>query len=331
MNHFQFIGTHNSYHLAPSAKVRQMVDAFADGQGQALDYSHRPIREQLDVLGVRQIELDIYGDPKGGIYASPLADRITRQTPREPDAAWKAPGFKIFHSPDFDQNTNVISLRLALRDLRQWSNEHPEHEPVLVLLELEEDSYTALKPPPFDRDALLALEAEIREEMPATQVLTPDNVRGASPTLRDAVTKNGWPNLSKVRGKFLFAIDNENAVRDTYLDLSPKKDLDNRLCFVSVAADHPAAAWMKRNDPIQSYQEIRELVATGFVVRTRADAELKEVLANDRSRFEAAVSSGAQWISTDAPEPDPRQPNYQVSWPNHVPWSLNQFFVKAKN
>ncbi|RYG70349.1 hypothetical protein EON80_08135, partial [bacterium] len=97
--------------------------------------------------------------------------------------------------------------------------------------------------------------------------------------------------------------------------------------FVSVGPEHPAAAWMKRNDPLGSFDEIQSLVRHGFMVRTRADADMVEVLANDRKRVNAAMASGAQWISTDAPEPTPKQPDYEVAWPNKASWRLNP--VKA--
>jgi hypothetical protein len=80
---------------------------------------------------------------------------------------------------------------------------------------------------------------------------------------------------------------------------------------------------MKRNDPVGSQKEIRRLVAAGFMVRTRADADLVEVRAKDRGRFESAVASGAQWISTDAPEELPHLPGYRVGWEVGRVWRMN--------
>ena len=72
---------------------------------------------------------------------------------------------------------------------------------------------------------------------------------------------------------------------------------------------------MKRNDPVRSFDEIRSLVAEGFLVRTRADAGTVEARANDGSRRDKALASGAQLVSTDFPEPDPRFGDYHVSLP----------------
>lgn len=304
-NYFQWLATHNSYHRAPPEKLRQLIDDFSPGDGAALDYSFAPLREQLDA-GIRGLELDLYNDPKGGLYSNAFALKFVANK-SDNEEILKQPGFKILHSPDFDVLTTVPTLRIALRQLRAWSDAHPGHAPILVQLELKTDSFSAVSPPDFDEAALRKLEQEIRDEVPAQKIVTPDDVRGQSATLRDAVTARGWPAMARMRGKFLFALDNEDAIRDRYLALSPHNDLKNRLCFVSVAPTHPAAAWMKRNDPVGGFGEIRALVEAGFVVRTRADTNLKEIRAGDLTRFEKAVQSGAQWISTDAPGVLPRE------------------------
>jgi hypothetical protein len=324
MNRVQFIGTHNSYHIAPSPKIRNLIETFAKGEGDAINHTHKPLREQLEKLAIRQIELDLFADPKGGLYADPLGARLAGEVNPNPDPAWKTPGLKILHSPDFDFQTTVPTLRKALRELAAWSKAFPKHEPVLILLELKEKSFSPRTTPlPFDDAQLKELEAEIRAELPEEKILTPDIVRGNSPTLREAVTRRGWPRLSEAAGKFMFALDNGGAIRDRYLALSPDQDLRGRLLFVDVPPDHPAAAWMKRNNPVASFNEIRKLVAAGFMVRTRADEGLREIRAKDLRRFERAVASGAQWISTDAPEELPGLPGYQVRWKNGSVWQKN--------
>ncbi|MGI8710409.1 MAG: Ca2+-dependent phosphoinositide-specific phospholipase C, partial [Acidimicrobiales bacterium] len=41
----------------------------------------------------------------------------------------------------------------------------------------------------------------------------------------------------------------------------------------------------------------------GYVVRSRADADTKQARDNDTSTRDAALASGAQWVSTDYPVP----------------------------
>jgi hypothetical protein len=70
-NEIQVMGTHNSYHIAPEPAMMQLIEQGGKGRSVSIDYTHRPLWEQFAVLGVRQIELDVYADPKGGHYSEP--------------------------------------------------------------------------------------------------------------------------------------------------------------------------------------------------------------------------------------------------------------------
>jgi hypothetical protein len=56
-------------------------------------------------------------------------------------------------------------------------------------------------------------------------------------------------------------------------------------------------------------------VKAGLIVRTRADADTAEARRNDRSRQQAAFASGAQYVSTDYMQPDPRFGPYEAHLP----------------
>jgi len=75
MNQIQLVGTHNSYHagLAPGemAVLRKQNPQAAE----SLAYRHPKIEAQLDA-GVRQLELDVFGDREGGLFADPLFLRL---------------------------------------------------------------------------------------------------------------------------------------------------------------------------------------------------------------------------------------------------------------
>lgn len=314
LNRLQLAGTHNSYHLAPDAVAAGAVRAVAPREAAAIDCSQRPLAEQLERLALRHFELDLFLDPLGGLYAKPLALRLAEQLgrkvpPHDPDGELAAPGIKVLHSPDFDVRTTAYTLQSALRQIKAWSDRRPRHVPIFLLLELKSESFSpATKPPDWDEKALDQLERAILDVIPGERIVTPDLVRGGSATLRDAVGGRGWPTVGATRGKFVFLLDNEDAVRERYLRRS--ETLKERLLFVSVARNHPAAAWMKRNDPEEAFDEIRELVRDGFLVRTRADAGTVEARRADGTRRDRAYASGAQLISTDFPEPDPRWPTY---------------------
>ena len=84
LNQLQVIGSHNSYHIAPDGAIRELLVSRNAQRAQALDYTHRPLAEQFSKLGIRQVELDVYADPKGGLFASPAARSIVRALGKDP-------------------------------------------------------------------------------------------------------------------------------------------------------------------------------------------------------------------------------------------------------
>lgn len=320
LNQIQVIGTHNSYHLAPLPAVMQQIAARGEGLARSLDYTHRPLPEQFSALGIRQIELDVFADPAGGKYAEPRAAKNTPgvEPPHDPQGVLQQPGLKVFHFQDIDYRSTVLTFVDALQQVRQWLQQHPRAVPIMVLIEAKDTSVGPLFTVPhrFGAAELDSIDAEILSVFQADEIIKPDDVRGSHETLRDAIAQQGWPRLDEVRGKVIFALDNGGRIRDGYLEGHPS--LRGRLLFVSVDADHEAAAFMKLNDPGGSFEAIQRAVKQGFIVRTRADSETRQSRQNDVTQRDQALASGAQYVSTDYPEPDPRFSDYSVQLPGGV-------------
>ncbi len=320
LNQIQVIGTHNSYHQRANPSLMTLIARHSQDDARSLDYTHPPLPEQLGREHVRQIELDCYVDPEGGRFAHPRGPQAALDAglapvpSNDPNGELLKPGIKVMHIPDIDYGTSVLTLVDGLRQVHEWSKAHPRHVPVFILIELKTETLGAgyTQALPWDATALAELEREMLSVFPREEILTPDDVRGDAASLPEALRAHGWPLLDSVRGKVLFGMDNEGAERDTYLDGHPA--LQGRLLFVSVPPDNPAAAWMKRNDPIGGFDEIQRLVKAGFLVRTRADLPTQQARANDPAMRERALASGAQFISTDYPEPDLKLSPYRVQF-----------------
>lgn len=323
LHQIQVVGTHNSYHVAPHPAVEALIRQASPGEVDGLLYTHRPLEAQLESLGIRQVELDLYADPDGGLFAEPAGLRAVEAAgagplPRPDPEVMRRPGTKILHVPDVDFQTTVPSLRQALEAMNRWSTRHPAHVPVMVLLELKSEVAREglTRPLPWTAERMAALEREVLEILPPARLIRPDDVRRGHASPREAVLAQGWPELGDLRGRFLFALDNTDAVRDVYL--APDPALRGRAFFVSVDEAHPAAAWFKINDPIADGERIRRLVKAGFLVRTRADTDTREARLRDTRRREAALDSGAQFVSTDYPEPHLPWGDYAVRWSGGV-------------
>jgi len=318
LNQIQVIGTHNSYKMDIHPSVMEALRQKSEETARSLDYAHVALARQFSEYGIRKIELDVYADPKGGLFAHPLGPRIAEglglpSVPdHDPQGLLEKAGFKVLHVPDIDYQSTVLTFVKALREVRDWSNKHSRHVPILVMVELKDSpigpNYT--QPIPFDRTLLMNLEAEIQSVFEVKDLIVPDDIRKKHANLREAILTDGWPLLDEVRGRVMFALDNTDTKRDLYLE--GNRSLEGRLLFTSVDEDHPAAAWFKINDPVRHFDRIQSLVRQGFMVRTRADAGTVQARINDASQRTKAFLSGAQFISKDYPAPRTEWGTYVV-------------------
>ncbi len=322
LNQIQLIGSHNSYHVAPPTAILDLLRWAASvapdvathlGDPGSLDYTHATIDQQL-LRGIRTFELDIYADPTGGRFASPiLLGLVGGSDPLLPPGLDR-PGFKILHIADIDWRSRCSSLDVCLAIMRQWSDAHPGHLPVVINLELKGSGlpapFTGTPVLPFDAARLDAVDAALRSGL-GDKLLTPDDVRGTAPDLRAAVTTTGWPTVRDSRGRFLVFMDNDDT-RAEYLAGHP--GLAGRAMFTSSGDGQPDGAILKLNEPGDG-SEIASRVADGYLVRTRADADLIEAWHDDTARRDVTFASGAQVIHTDFPPGEPYAPNgYEVSF-----------------
>lgn len=321
MNQVRVIGSHNSFKQSMDAPLLKLLKSFSSNAN-GLDYQHISLTEQLN-LGLRALELDLYHDPEGGRYATPLGLEMVRQLGEEPrpfdTQAMQVPGFKVLHVADIDFRSNQPTLAGALSELREWSQANPNHLPIVVTMNLKTSPAPvpqAVQPLPFDAPALDMLDSALKNGLGTERLLTPDQVRGASESLESAILSRGWPTLDEVRGRFLFAMDEGGSMRQAYLRGHPA--LRGRVMFTTPRPGVDDAGLLIMNNPVRDEERIRDLVAKGYLVRTRADAETREARAGDTRRFEAALRSGAQIISTDYYLPDPRLgTGYQVRFDDH--------------
>lgn len=301
LNQLQIIGSHNSYKIGiEKPLMNYLMDEFPKMKG--LEYEHIPLSEQLD-LGLRSLELDVFYDPEGGYYSNPQGLDIVKSQGKNPlpfdeKEKLKIPGLKVFHVQEIDFRSHQLLFKDALRELKKWSDAHEGHTPIIITLNAKDGEVpNTRKPYPFNAEALRSIDTEIREVMEEEHLLTPDLVRGKFETLEQAVLAQGWPLLKEVQNRFLFVLDEKEEKFNEYLSLFPK--LQGAVLFVNQEEGNPNAAFRIINDPIENFEQIQQLVAKGYLVRTRADANTLEARENDYSRFEKAKASGAQIITTD--------------------------------
>ena len=316
LNQIQSIGTHNSYHIEPAPNLTK---AMLKGNWLTrvllgtFEYTHDPLPPQFD-MGVRQIELDMFLDPEGGLYAEPSGNSkveelgLPADPDFDPDDEMLQPGLKVLHTQDIDFRTVCLTFIQCLQEMKAWSDNHPQHFPIMVLIEAKDKALPRMITPEgiildfttpieFDASNISEIDQEINAVFPREQLITPDDIRGDYATLKEAVMTDGWPTLAESQGKIIFVMDNKN---DLYLERYP--GLKGAALFAS--AQEPGSDEGMFINTQEPTREIRDLVRQGYIVRTRADADTLQARVGSTEKRDRAIRSGAQYISTDFPQPN---------------------------
>ncbi|GAB4374299.1 MAG: phosphatidylinositol-specific phospholipase C1-like protein [Bryobacter sp.] len=333
INEIQVLGTHNSYAQPADPRVFAMMNpmlsklmekisqtlsqeqlaAFQESHpngmtfSEGLAYRHPDLLTQLNA-GLRSLEIDVNPDPEGGRFLQPASYRILREkgvTDLAPHdtSGLDQPGFKVLHIPDIDFRSHCNTLKLCLTQIRGWSDCHSGHVPLFLMIEAKSQAIPILpgstQLAPFDKKAFDAFDQEVLAVLGREKLITPDDVRGNYPTLREAVLAKNWPTLAAARGKILLVMltSEGNNAPARYWDEHPS--LWGRVAFVYAKPEEDHAAFLLLDNALVRAKEIEQAVKKGYMVRTRADIETAEAKQNDLTPARAAFASGAQVVSTD--------------------------------
>ena len=131
----------------------------------------------------------------------------------------KDPGFKLLHISDVDFETNYLTLIDALKAIKKWSGEHPNHIPIFINIEAKgsnpADQSKMLKflgfkkCIPFDSTAYVDLEAEISSVFTDKDIFKPKDLQLSYASINDRILNEGWPSLSTCLGKVVFILEGD--------------------------------------------------------------------------------------------------------------------------
>lgn len=315
INQIQTLGSHNSYHQRANKFVLQFLKGLApilpkEYNSKDLDYAHEPLFTQLDSFHLRSFEIDIYADPNGGQFYNRIKNNLLGKPKPSNIATLKEPGFKVLHIPDIDYNTHYFTFKSMLQDFKKWSDAHPKHLPIYIMIECKEETLADnikklhfTKSIKFTPELCDALDEEVKQVFgnDLKNIITPDMVRDTFATLKDAVLAGNFPTVENARGKFIFIVMQNG---NTYTQNHPS--LKERTMFVFANEHQPEAAFIKYDDALSEENKIKNAVKQGFIVRTRADGPNIQNRSGDYKQQQAAFRSGAQIISSDYYRPDIR-------------------------
>lgn len=325
LNDIRILASHNSYKKKPDPKVIKFLGHFHKQLGEEndpkrIDYGHETLPVQLDTFGIRGFELDVYYDPKGGrYYKRKINGPISGKHKKSKIQSLKKPGFKILHISDVDFETHYYTFIDALKELKTWSQNHPNHIPLFVNIEAkgsglgDESGFLRLlgfkRALKFDSTAYCALNDEISSILDSNIIFTPNQLKANYNTIKERLDTEGWPTLSECRGKIFFILEGNNS--QIYSDFIAQGD--NVPMFVYSQPEGDNTAFVVKNNAPENIKEIQEL-SERYMVRTRADVETIEARNMDYSRFEACLQSNAQIVSTDYYRKDAELSEFEVKY-----------------
>ncbi len=185
---------------------------------------------------------------------------------------------RLTHVPLLANGSNAPEFPLALKEIKRWSDSHRGHVPLIVLIEFKSD-YNFLDPT-LDNWSIenLALVDEAINKNLGRSLLRPSDL-------------SQWPTIGQARDRVIVVMHPNDDVAALYT----ARPENERTMIIGrsefVAAD--ATPFVVHNTPDPA--TISTLIDQGALVRTRADSDLQ----TDPSERDAALSSGAQIISTD--------------------------------
>jgi hypothetical protein len=230
-------------------------------------YTQAPLQTQLEDQGVRTFELDVHRDGQG---------------------------HRVYHILLADHETTCNTFLDCLRAIRRWSDCHLDHLPVVIWMEAKDDTGG-------DPLHLHVTDGHIRSVFPGNAIITPDEIQGSYPSIHTALAAEGWPTLSQLRGRFLFALIDGGAHRDAYTQ--GMTTLAGRPMFVRVEPgdfDHPLAAIAKlgaTNDAdIAAAHAAGLFIAANICNADETDAQCQADLAS-------GIANGVHMLKDDFPAP----------------------------
>ena len=337
LNEIQVLGTHNSYAMPVDKRLLAIVDPILGRMmsdigtrmpasmaalfkeehpndvkmSEGLSYEHPDLKTQLDE-GMRSLEIDVNPDPKGGNFLDPAGYRVLREkgvTDLLPfdKTGLDAPGYKVLHMPDIDFRSHCPTFKLCLTQVREWSDAHPGHIPLFLVVEAKVSDIPIFPNPTHTVSFTPALFDDLDQEIVSVlgreRLITPDDVRGAHATLNEAIRAGAWPTLKSARGKIVILMITATGEAATRGYLEGHPSLKGRMAFVRAEPGQDHAAFLMFDNALVRADDIKTYVRQGYIVRTRSDIETYEAKINDMTRANAAFASGAQVVSTDFEHP----------------------------
>lgn len=126
----------------------------------------------------------------------------------------------FYHIQMWDQLSHCVCYHQCLQNIKNWSDQNPEHFPLYIILEpksmpgpIGEDSWARNNEPTLEN--LLLLEQQIIQIF-GDKIVTPDALRGDKETVHENIMNGQMPSLDDMKGRVFFLLWDMDEIRDFY-------------------------------------------------------------------------------------------------------------------
>lgn len=276
-NEVAFLGTHNSYQTLPTKEQKALMktlDFFALGFVETkTEFQMDTLTEQLD-LGIRNLEIDV----------------IVQET----DDGTK---FRVCHKQLLENTSSCYDFELALKEIKLWSDNNPNHLPITVIIEPKGKVVETGGFKTFSLDYCNQMDEIIRNTLGSSH-LSPAQMLRDYKNFKEMRFADDWLTLGETRGKIMVLLHDCN-VTDSYI--AQDESIKTQAMFPMLRYDdrnETYTSFVLNNDPNSAVEQNNELVhECKLIVRTRAD----DYPTFSDERYNKANKCGSQIMTTDYP------------------------------
>lgn len=279
LNEIAILGTHNSYQRLATAETRfamNIVDAITLKKLglNTFDFEMDTLTEQLE-MGIRNVEIDI--------------ETLDKNNKIE---------FKVTHNSLIDNASSAYDFEKALQEIKMWSDNNPEHIPVIIIVEPKSFVIEINGMKKFSLEYAKELD-KIVENTLGDSLLTPKDMLRDYASFKEMRENDDWISLKEAQGKILVLL-HDCDVTESYIALD--ETIKTQKMFPMLRYDDRNEAYTSfilENDAWRAAERKEENIdECNLIVRTRADVYPEY----SDERYEVIETCGSQIITTDFPE-----------------------------
>ena len=279
LNEIAILGTHNSYQTLATSETRFLmgiIDAITLKKLglNTFDFEMDTLTEQLE-MGVRNVEIDI--------------ETLDKDNKIE---------FKVTHNSLIDNASSAYDFEKALKEIKMWSDNNPNHIPVIIIVEPKSFVIEINGMKKFSLDYAKELEKVIVNEL-GNSLLTPKDMLRDYASFKEMRENDDWLSLKEAQGKIIVLL-HDCDVTESYIALD--ESIKTQKMFPMLRYDdrnESYTSFILENDPWNADSRKSEsLDKYNLIIRTRADKYPNY----SAERYEVTENCGSQIITTDFPE-----------------------------